>query len=188
MTLIESEKILWLCTGIYWLLAAFNVKKSFKRQGDILRIVYMCLWVIAFLLLFTHNISFPFLHKTILLQDQAFKIAGLIFCSIGLLFSVWARICLGKNWSGRIAIKQEHELIQYGAYAFSRNPIYTGFLLAFIGCAMTEGLLKGYLSLIFISAGILIKIRKEENYMNEIFSDRFAVYKKKVKKLLPFIY
>jgi protein-S-isoprenylcysteine O-methyltransferase Ste14 len=188
MTLLEIEKITWLCTGIYWLLAAFNVKKSLKRQTDFKRLVYMCLWVIAWLLLFTDDISFPFLNKPVLLQQKYFKIAGLILCVIGLLFSVWARIILGKNWSGRIAIKQEHELIQNGPYAYSRNPIYTGFLMAFTGCAMTEGLLKGYISLLFITVGIFLKIIKEEKYMHEVFSGRFDIYKKKVKKLLPFIY
>ena len=112
----------------------------------------------------------------------------MILCIIGLMFSVWARIYLGKNWSGRIAIKQDHELIQTGPYALSRNPIYTGFLLAFIGCAMTEGLRKDYISLLFIVPGIFIKIAKEEIYMTQLFADRFVTYKQKVKKLIPFIY
>jgi len=188
MLLFEIEKVLWLLTGIYWLVAAFNVKKSVKRQNDLQRIIYMCLWVVAFLLLFTNNIGFLFLYKSVFLQQPVFKISGFILCSIGLLFAVWARIYLGKNWSGRIAIKQEHELIQSGPYALSRNPIYTGFLLAFIGCAITEGLLKGYLSLLFIIPGIFIKIAKEESYMKQVFADRFIAYKLRVKKILPFIY
>jgi protein-S-isoprenylcysteine O-methyltransferase Ste14 len=104
MTFLEIEKTMWFCTGIYWLLAAFNVKKSLKRQTDFKRLVYMCLWVIAFLLLLTNDISFPFLNNPVLLQQKYIKIAGLILFVIGLLFSVWARIILGKNWSGRIAI------------------------------------------------------------------------------------
>ncbi len=188
MLLIKIEKILWLLTGIYWFVAAFNVKKSFKRQNDLRRIVYMCFWVVAFLLLFTNNISFLFLNQPFYLQQPIFKISGMILCIIGLLFAVWARIYLGKNWSGRIAIKQEHQLIQAGPYALSRNPIYTGVLLAFVGCAMTEGLVKGYLSLLFIIPGIFIKIAKEESYMSQVFADHFIAYKLRVKKILPFIY
>jgi protein-S-isoprenylcysteine O-methyltransferase Ste14 len=60
--------------------------------------------------------------------------------------------------------------------------------MAFTGCAMTEGLLKGYISLLFKTVGIFLKIIKEEKYMHEVFSARFDIYKKKVKKLLPFIY
>jgi protein-S-isoprenylcysteine O-methyltransferase Ste14 len=188
MPLLEIEKTMWFCTGVYWLFAAFNVKKSLKKQSDFQRIVYMCLWIVAFLLLFTSDISLPVLYKPVLLQQQYFKIAGLVLCLSGLLFSIRARIVLGKNWSGRIAIKQEHKLIQNGPYALSRNPIYTGFLMAFTGCALTEGLLKSYLSLLFITTGIFIKIIKEENYMHEVFSDQFDIYKKRVKRLLPFIY
>ncbi len=61
-----------------------------------------------------------------------------------------ARIWLGENWSGRITIKENHELIQTGPYAITRNPIYSGFLLAFAGCSMSLGLLKGYLGIFFL--------------------------------------
>jgi protein-S-isoprenylcysteine O-methyltransferase Ste14 len=188
MDFFELEKFSWLCTGTYWLVAAFGVKKTLARQTDFERIAYMCLWVIAFLLLLSDNISFPFLYRQVFIQNGSFKIAGFVICVSGLAFSVWARIVLGTNWSGRITIKKDHDLIQRGPYALTRNPIYTGFFLAFIGCTMTLGLLKGYLSLPFITVGIFLKIRKEEVYMHQVFSNRFVEYKQKVKRLLPFIY
>jgi protein-S-isoprenylcysteine O-methyltransferase Ste14 len=188
MTLFNIEKSLWFCTGIYWLLAAFNVRKAIVRQNDLSRIAYMCLWIISFSLLFSKEVDLLFLFKPVLPQQFGFKITGLILCIFGLCFSVWARICLGKNWSGRITIKKEHELIKTGPYSISRNPIYTGFLVAFIGCAMTEGLFKGYFSLLFLVGGISIKIKKEEVFMNQVFTQEFLMYKKKVKRLLPFIY
>ncbi len=187
-TIFRIEKLLWLSICIYWLANAFNSKKAIKHQADLQRILYMCLWVIAFLLLFSNNISISFLYKTLFSQQLFYKITGLIFCISGLLFSVWARVCIGRNWSGRISVMQNHELVTTGAYAVTRNPIYTGFLAAFAGCAMTEGLAKGYLSLLFMIAGIMIKIRKEESYMNQVFKDSFQKYKQGVKRLVPFIY
>ncbi|MDQ2719526.1 MAG: isoprenylcysteine carboxylmethyltransferase family protein [Bacteroidota bacterium] len=188
ITIFTIEKFLWLSIGIYWLASAFNGKKTIKHQADLQRILYMCLWIIAFLLLFSNNISISFLYKPLFSQQLFFKITGLIFCMAGLLFSVWARVCIGRNWSGRISVKKNHELVTTGAYAVTRNPIYTGFLAAFAGCAMTEGLAKGYLSLFFIIAGIMIKIRKEESYMNQVFKESFHKYKQRVKRLVPFIY
>jgi len=139
-------------------------------------------------LLFTDDISLSFLNKQILPQQTAFKITGFVCCLVGLLFSMWARIYLGKNWSGAITIKRNHELIKTGPYAISRNPIYSGFLLAFLGCAMTGGMIKGYVSLIFVITGILLKIALEEKFMYETFADEYAVYTRKVKRLVPFIY
>ncbi len=188
MNFIEIEKILWLCIGAYWLLYTFNVKQSIKIENKYTRIVYMCLWMLAFMLLFTDNISFSFMFQPFLFQQTAFKVAGLILCIAGLSFSVWARIYLGENWSGVITLKKGHELIKTGPYALSRNPIYTGFLVAFAGCAMTAGVVKAYLSLPLIVVGILLKIGKEENFMNEAFGANFTMYKQNVKRLLPFIY
>jgi protein-S-isoprenylcysteine O-methyltransferase Ste14 len=36
---------------------------------------------------------------------------GAILTVAGLLFTVWARIYIGTNWSGVVTIKQDHELV-----------------------------------------------------------------------------
>ncbi|MEJ0080382.1 MAG: isoprenylcysteine carboxylmethyltransferase family protein [Puia sp.] len=116
------------------------------------------------------------------------KITGMLFCAAGLLFSLVARIRLGSNWSGRITIKENHELVQSGPYRITRNPIYTGFLLAYIGCSMSLGLVRGYLGIVLLVICLLMKISKEESFMLEVFGDQWNAYKAKVKRLIPGIY
>ena len=53
-------------------------------------------------------------------------------------FTVWARIVLGRNWSGIVTVKQDHELITAGPYRWVRHPIYTGLLIAFAGSARSH--------------------------------------------------
>jgi protein-S-isoprenylcysteine O-methyltransferase Ste14 len=53
---------------------------------------------------------------------------------------------------------------------------------------MSLGLLKGYLGIIFLVVCILIKISKEEAFMQEVFGEKFKAYKAKVKRLVPIIY
>ena len=132
--------------------------------------------------------TFPFLDKPILPQNIYWKVTGMILCTGGLIFSIMARIWLGKNWSARITIKENHELIQTGPYAITRNPIYSGFLLAFFGCSMSLGLLKGYLGLFILGACFLIKINQEEAFMQEVFGEKYSAYKSKVRRLIPIIY
>ena len=55
---------------------------------------------------------------------------GLLMVVAGLAFAVWARVHLGRNWSGTVTVKENHELIRSGPYAIVRHPIYTGLLLA----------------------------------------------------------
>ncbi len=63
-------------------------------------------------------------------------IIGLILTALGIAFAFWARYSLGQNWSSKVTIKVEHELIRNGPYAYVRHPIYTGILLALVGTAL----------------------------------------------------
>lgn len=188
MNIISTEKTMWFGTFAYWLVSSFFVKKSVKKQSGWERILYILCVLLAFDLLFGNYFNFAFLNRPILPQNDYWKITGIFLCAAGLIFAIMARIWLGKNWSGRITIKENHELIQSGPYAFTRNPIYSGFLLAFTGCSMSLGLLKGYLGIIFLVVCILIKISKEEAFMQEVFGEKYRVYMKKVKRLIPIIY
>jgi protein-S-isoprenylcysteine O-methyltransferase Ste14 len=188
MTFFKLEILLWTAVAAYWIIAAFFVKKTVKREFGAGRMFYILIWSIACIMLFTNDLPVPFLYKPLLFQDFTWKLAGLILCCMGLLFSVWARIYLGRNWSGNITIKKEHELIVSGPYAITRNPIYSGFLLAFFGCAMTLGQMKGYLSLPFIFLGISMKIRIEEKFMRGMFREKYQTYRDQVKRLIPFFY
>ncbi|HSZ34517.1 MAG TPA: isoprenylcysteine carboxylmethyltransferase family protein [Puia sp.] len=188
MNLIGIEKTMWSVIFIYWLVSSFAVKKTVKRQSGKGRILYIICVLTAFMFLFGNYFSIDFLDQTVFPQTYNWRITGLIFCALGLTFSLMARIWLGGNWSGRITVKENHELIQSGPYAVTRNPIYTGFLLAFIGCSMTLGQVKGYIGIIFLVACILIKVFQEETFMLDAFGDKFTAYKSKVKRLIPFIY
>jgi protein-S-isoprenylcysteine O-methyltransferase Ste14 len=188
MNIISAEKTMWFATFAYWLVSSFSVKKSVKRQAGCERILYIFCVLLAFSLLFGNYFNFSLLDKPILPQNDYWKITGMLLCAVGLVFAIIARIRLGENWSGRITIKENHELIQSGPYAITRNPIYSGFLLAFMGCSMSLGLLKGYLGIFFLVACILIKISKEEAYMQEVFGEKYRAYRTKVKRLIPIIY
>ena len=188
MNIIAAEKIMWFATFAYWLASSFSVKKSVKKQSGWERILYILCVLFAFSLLFGNYFNFAFLDKPILPQNDYWKITGMLLCATGLIFAILARIHLGENWSARITIKENHELIQSGPYAITRNPIYSGFLLAFTGCSMSLGLLKGYLGIFLLVACILIKISKEEAFMQEVFGEKYRVYMTKVKRLIPIIY
>ena len=188
MNLIFIEKMLWAALACYWLISAQFVKKSVKRESSWQRIVYIVCMLLAFSLLFSDYFFIPLLYRPFILQSAYWKITGLVLCAAGLLFALTARIYLGKNWSARITIKAHHELVQSGPYRVTRNPIYTGFLLAFCGCSMTLGLVKGYLGIPLLTICLLLKISKEEEYMQETFGEKFRLYRTKVKRLIPFLY
>src|SRR5262245_24244336 len=62
--------------------------------------------------------------------------AAAAFTAIGIGFAIWARVSLGRNWSPRPAMKEHHELVTTGPYAYVRHPIYAGIMLAMLGTAL----------------------------------------------------
>jgi protein-S-isoprenylcysteine O-methyltransferase Ste14 len=56
----------------------------------------------------------------------------------GLAFTWWARLHLGRLWSGTITRKENHHIVDSGPYALVRHPIYTGLIAALIASALAE--------------------------------------------------
>lgn len=68
-------------------------------------------------------------------------------------------------------------LVTDGPYRFTRNPIYLGFYLVFLGFTLLAGTLWGLvLSPLLIWTVTAIIIRVEEAYLASRFADRYAVY------------
>ena len=99
-----------------------------------------------------------------------------------------ARLHLGGNWSGTVTIKRGHTLVRTGPYAVVRNPIYTGLLVAALGTAIALGHLRDLAATGTLLALYLYKIRVEERFMTEQFSEQYLQYKRETKTLIPFVW
>ena len=105
---------------------------------------------------------------------------------VGLVFSVWARVHLGRNWSGVVTVKQGHELIRTGPYAYVRHPIYTGLIAAMVGTAIASGTVRAAIGVLIIAASFVVKLRREEVFMRETFPGEYPRYAAEVPALVPF--
>jgi protein-S-isoprenylcysteine O-methyltransferase Ste14 len=110
------------------------------------------------------------------------------FVFVGLLIALQARFALGTNWSGRVTIKQDHELITSGPYAWVRHPIYTGILLMIGGSALTIATPMAFVGFLVFLAGVVVKLRQEEALMMRQFPASYPDYRGSVKRLVPFVW
>ena len=94
---------------------------------------------------------------------------------------------LGRNWSGVITLKEGHELIERGPYRVVRHPIYTGILAMFVGTAIAIGYFGGCLGLLLVFVSFWLKLNREEDLMLKHFPDKYAVYQRRVKRIIPFL-
>ena len=111
-----------------------------------------------------------------------------IYLSAGILVIV-ARVQLGKFGSGELITEEDHKLCTEGVYKYIRNPMYSGGIIAVIGFGLV---FRSVLTLLIVSIFyfIVLKMRidEEERLLYETFGEEFTNYKKKSKRLIPFIY
>ncbi|SDD91119.1 methyltransferase family protein [Kordiimonas lacus] len=78
-----------------------------------------------------------------------------------------------------------HKLITYGAYRFTRNPMYLGMVLGLIGLwPLTGGYWPVVPFVLFISIITIRFILPEERRLEELFGDEYRTYKSKVRRWL----
>jgi protein-S-isoprenylcysteine O-methyltransferase Ste14 len=178
--------ILWLTWLSYWLISAGNAKRTVRRETFAQRASHTLPFVAAAVLL-SFPQGFPFLcHRLFPLNLVTYWIGtGLLLA--GLLFTVWARVILGRNWSGTVTVKENHELIQTGPYRWVRHPIYTGLLAAFLGSALAEDLWSSALAMVIVSAALWVKLLREEAWMRETFGEKYVSYCARTARLVPFL-
>jgi protein-S-isoprenylcysteine O-methyltransferase Ste14 len=106
----------------------------------------------------------------------------------GVAFAIWARVTLGRNWSGTVTIKQDHELIRTGPYALVRHPIYTGIMFAVLGTAIFDGEIRSIILIVATFSLLIHKMRMEEQFMTEQFGSGYTNYRQNTKALVPFVW
>ena len=118
--------------------------------------------------------------------DGAYALAGLML--LGLAFTWWARIYLGRLWSSAITRKEGHRIIDTGPYAFVRHPIYTGLIIALLATAAAEARVTALLGTALIIFGLWLKARSEERFLTvELGTDAYRSYCRRVPMLIPFL-
>jgi protein-S-isoprenylcysteine O-methyltransferase Ste14 len=179
--------VCWTLFAVIWLLAAFATKKSVYRESRAQRLRYTIPILLGgFLLAKGHRLSDPLNHRVIP-HVEALAWTGVVLCIAGLLFCIWARFTLGRNWSGVVTLKGRHELITSGPYALVRHPIYTGLLTMFVATVIVLGHVAGIIAMPFVFVSLWIKLRYEEKLMLKKFPNEYAAYRQRVKRMIPFI-
>jgi protein-S-isoprenylcysteine O-methyltransferase Ste14 len=179
--------VMWLTWAGYWWVAARSVKAAAQREPLWRRLLHIVPLVLGAVLLWLRKMPIPFLGERFLPPSAWPFWVGAVLTAAGLLFSVWARIHIGANWSGIVTIKKGHELVTSGPYAIVRHPIYTGLILAVAGSAIARAEWRGVLAVAIVFATLWVKLRFEERYMRQQFGVAYQDYSDRVSALIPLV-
>ena len=184
------KNVISACWGVFivvWLLAAIFTKRTVYRESPGQRLRYMVPILIGCYLLFrASRLPYPF-NLRVIPRAEALLLVAAILCICGVGFCFWARAVLGRNWSGTVTVKENHELVVRGPYRLVRHPIYTGLLAMLIATAIQQGRLAGIIGDVLIFLSLWIKSSHEEEVMRKQFPDQYQAYQARVKRIIPFI-
>lgn len=177
---------LWALWLLYWMAAAGGNKRTAWREPGGRQWRHGMPLVLCLVLLAAPRLSPAALHARFVAPGVIFPVIGALAVALGLGFAVWARVILGRNWSGRVEVKEDHALIRGGPYRAVRHPIYTGMLLAVAGTALAIGEWRGVLATLCVLVGILIRMGAEERQMRRLFPE-YEEYRRETAALIPFV-
>ena len=99
---------------------------------------------------------------------------------------VAATRAMGANWSLAARMREGHELVTGGVFAYLRHPIYAAmgvFLLALaVGTGHEAHLILGIPS---FAAGTWLRVREEERMLRAQFGGDYLAYAARVKRFIP---
>jgi len=180
--------VAWIAALIVWLIGSMTTKATVRSQSGTSRLLELAPILIGVLILrgnrfLLRSLSARFVPATPLWQD-----IGVALTVAGVAFAIWSRFYLGRNWSAKVTVKEEHELIRTGPYSVVRHPIYSGFLLGILGTAVYSGQWNGLVALALILISWKIKTAREESFMESEFGEQYVQYRRDVKSLVPFVW
>jgi protein-S-isoprenylcysteine O-methyltransferase Ste14 len=186
--LLLATAVIWLALVLVWVVSGLRTKRSIKNQSSAWQVLYTAILVVGVYLIFAKQIGIPWLDRQLFSMTVPIVLAGLLVVLMGVVFSIWARLMLGDNWSNRVTVKENHTLVRSGPYRIVRHPIYSGILLGMLGSALQRGEVRSFVGVTICGFSFWLKTRAEEQFMVQIFGEEYLQYRHKVKALAPFIF
>ena len=181
-SLLWVSAALWLVFIGYWNAFATNSAPISNSESPASRQLHQLLMYGSLALAF---IRVPGLGQRWLPAAVWLVTIGLCLHAGSALLAIWARRHLGRNWSGAVTAKVDHQLIRTGPYRVIRHPIYSGMLGMFLGTALVSGELHGLLAVLIIAVAYWRKIRLEEQLLSKVFGAQYSEYRQKSWALIP---
>jgi protein-S-isoprenylcysteine O-methyltransferase Ste14 len=180
----------WIVLALVWLAAAPFSRKTVQSEGMRSRLSYVLPIAVGAAFVFSKSAArmFPWLDSRLWSESAVLTWLGIAIEYAGVAFALWARAQLGRLWSGTITLKEGHRLVTNGPFAIARHPIYTGALVGALGVAMATGFVKALLAFVLLAMGFSLKASKEDALLAAQFGEEHRAYRKRVARLVPFVW
>jgi protein-S-isoprenylcysteine O-methyltransferase Ste14 len=159
-----------------------------KRRGSIRNPIRLLLhvpvpWVFVVTYLLGVGLEFVFPPNLRKLQLLGVGVAGVVLFVVGAVIAGWALLIFYKSRTTTVPGQASSKLVTWGPYRLTRNPMYVGLVVAYLGEA---GILKQVWPVVLLPLTIAyvhsIVIPLEEARLAEAFQEEYARYRRKVRR------
>lgn len=140
-------------------------------------------YVFTFIIAIIIQRKFPI--DNYLFQQEWLKITGIAFLVISLFFLVRSLRQFFKSKNTLILIKPATSLQTNGIYGITRNPMYVGLAIVYLGLSCILG--NWWNFILFPILVLIVKeyiIKREERYLEREFGQKYTDYRSKVRRWL----
>ena len=116
------------------------------------------------------------------LESENLQFAGLILLIISFLWTSVAQYQMSKSWRIGIDYSEKTKLVSHGLFKYSRNPIFLGVLISYLGTFLIIPNTLSFAILMVTYVSIQTQVRLEEEYLESVQGTDYLEYKMKVRR------
>lgn len=111
-------------------------------------------------------------------------VVGIVLITGGIVLAFRGAVDLGGALTPLPRPRGGAELVETGAYAFVRHPIYGGLILAAFGWAIVQASIVAVALAVVLAAFLRVKSSREEAWLKQRFP-AYAAYQARTRRLIP---
>ncbi|HEU4627937.1 MAG TPA: isoprenylcysteine carboxylmethyltransferase family protein [Steroidobacteraceae bacterium] len=146
------------------------------------------IWIVVGLCIAAQFISARAFPQATLGDGQLAGATGLALFVLGAALRWYAIFYLGRYFTVDVRVAEHQHVVDTGPYRLIRHPSYTGAFMQFLGLALCIANAYAILLLVPIVLVFLYRMRVEESALERGLGEAYASYRRRTKRLIPFVY
>src|SRR5262245_30614972 len=153
-------------------------KKGLVLAVELLSFVGLVVWIAEVLSTALHSSFrlFPSLLETPLFQSDFVSLIGCAVVTFGFVVFLLAFISFGDSWRIGFDTRTPGALVTTGIFAYTRNPIYVGMILWFLGIFLINRSLVFLIFLLLTIFAVHWQITQEETFLISLYGKPYQTY------------
>lgn len=149
--------------------------------GKIYKLMVIGTWVSIAMFSFFPN-YYKYLMPLWYLDYEWLRITGCVLAVLAFIWIVIAQFQMGNSWRIGVDYNNETTLVSSGLFKVSRNPIFLGVVLSYVGTFMIIPNVISFCIMVLTVVVLQVQVRLEEDYLVSVLGEEYLDYKNQVRR------